>query len=75
MGQYYRLPSEHIRTLFPQGLPWRYQQQVYDSVCGRMHFILPNFELPDSIYYFSFQVIEYLFRSQTVMYVLGEDIQ
>lgn len=74
MGQYYRLPSEHIRTLFPQGLPWRYQQQVYASVCGIMH-CLYNFELSDSISYFSFRVIEYLFISQTVMYVLGEDVQ
>lgn len=28
IGQYYTLPSEHIRTLFPHGLPWRYRQQV-----------------------------------------------
>ncbi|XP_054477958.1 28S ribosomal protein S29, mitochondrial [Anoplopoma fimbria] len=27
-GQYYTLPSAHVRTLFPHGLPRRYQQQV-----------------------------------------------
>lgn len=28
IGQYYTVPSAHIRTLFPHGLPPRYQQQV-----------------------------------------------
>lgn len=28
IGQYYRIPSADIRTAFPHGLPWRYQQQV-----------------------------------------------
>ncbi|XP_070690727.1 small ribosomal subunit protein mS29 [Pempheris klunzingeri] len=28
IGQYYTLPSKHIRSLFPHGLPRRYQQQV-----------------------------------------------
>lgn len=32
IGQYYTLPSAHIRTLFPSGLPWRYQQQVSSSL-------------------------------------------
>lgn len=32
IGQYYTLPSAHIRTLFPHGLPWRYQQQVFAPV-------------------------------------------
>ncbi|XP_031155222.1 28S ribosomal protein S29, mitochondrial [Sander lucioperca] len=35
IGQYYTLPSAHIRTLFPHGLPWRYQQQVktFNEAC------------------------------------------
>ncbi|XP_026041448.1 small ribosomal subunit protein mS29 [Astatotilapia calliptera] len=35
IGQYYTLPSAHIRTLFPSGLPWRYQQQVktFNEAC------------------------------------------
>lgn len=35
MGQYYTLPSAHIRTLFPHGLPRRYQQQVktFNEAC------------------------------------------
>ncbi|KAL7393997.1 hypothetical protein ABVT39_019017 [Epinephelus coioides] len=35
IGQYYTLPSEHIRTLFPQTLPRRYQQQVktFNEAC------------------------------------------
>ncbi|KAA8591651.1 hypothetical protein FQN60_017025, partial [Etheostoma spectabile] len=35
MGQYYTLPSAHIRTLFPHSLPWRYQQQVktFNEAC------------------------------------------
>ncbi|TDH11768.1 hypothetical protein EPR50_G00064180 [Perca flavescens] len=35
MGQYYTLPSAQIRTLFPHGLPWRYQQQVktFNEAC------------------------------------------
>lgn len=28
IGQFYTLPSEHIRLLFPHGLPKRYQQQA-----------------------------------------------
>uniref|UniRef100_A0A3Q3W8L3 Small ribosomal subunit protein mS29 n=1 Tax=Mola mola TaxID=94237 RepID=A0A3Q3W8L3_MOLML len=35
IGQYYALPSAHIRTLFPHGLPWRYQQQLktFNEAC------------------------------------------
>ncbi|KAF3839715.1 hypothetical protein F7725_018432, partial [Dissostichus mawsoni] len=35
MGQYYTLPSTHIRTLFPHGLPGRYQQQLktFNEAC------------------------------------------
>ncbi|XP_068592395.1 small ribosomal subunit protein mS29 isoform X1 [Cebidichthys violaceus] len=35
MGQYYTLPSAHIRTLFPHGLPRRYQQQArtFNEAC------------------------------------------
>ncbi|XP_042346745.1 28S ribosomal protein S29, mitochondrial [Plectropomus leopardus] len=35
IGQYYTLPSAHIRTLFPHTLPWRYQQQVktFNEAC------------------------------------------
>ncbi|XP_022612476.1 28S ribosomal protein S29, mitochondrial [Seriola dumerili] len=35
IGQYYTLPSAHIHTLFPRGLPWRYQQQVkaFNEAC------------------------------------------
>ncbi|XP_020492755.1 28S ribosomal protein S29, mitochondrial [Labrus bergylta] len=35
IGQYYTLPSAHIRTLFPHGLPRRYQQQVktFNEAC------------------------------------------
>lgn len=35
IGQYYALPSAHIRTLFPHGLPWRYRQQVktFNEAC------------------------------------------
>ncbi|XP_034730979.1 28S ribosomal protein S29, mitochondrial [Etheostoma cragini] len=35
IGQYYTLPSAHIRTLFPHSLPWRYQQQVktFNEAC------------------------------------------
>ncbi|CAK6973558.1 S ribosomal protein S29%2C mitochondrial [Scomber scombrus] len=35
IGQYYTVPPAHIRTLFPQGLPWRYQQQVktFNEAC------------------------------------------
>ncbi|TKS82110.1 28S ribosomal protein S29, mitochondrial [Collichthys lucidus] len=35
LGQYYTLPSAHVRTLFPHGLPWRYQQQVktFNEAC------------------------------------------
>ncbi|KAF3691971.1 28S ribosomal protein S29, mitochondrial [Channa argus] len=28
IGQYYTLPSSHVHTLFPHGLPGRYQQQL-----------------------------------------------
>lgn len=35
IGQYYTLPSAHVRTLFPQTLPRRYQQQVktFNEAC------------------------------------------
>ncbi|XP_060937176.1 28S ribosomal protein S29, mitochondrial [Limanda limanda] len=35
LGQYYTLPSAHISTVFPHGLPWRYQQQVktFNEAC------------------------------------------
>uniref|UniRef100_A0A7N9ALK4 Small ribosomal subunit protein mS29 n=1 Tax=Mastacembelus armatus TaxID=205130 RepID=A0A7N9ALK4_9TELE len=35
IGQYYTLPSAHIRTGFPHGLPWRYEQQVktFNEAC------------------------------------------
>lgn len=35
LGQYYTLPSAHIRPLFPHGLPWRYQQQMktFNEAC------------------------------------------
>lgn len=35
LGQFYTLPSAHIRPLFPHGLPWRYQQQVktFNEAC------------------------------------------
>lgn len=35
IGQYYMLPSAHVRTLFPQTLPRRYQQQVktFNEAC------------------------------------------
>ncbi|XP_045902038.1 28S ribosomal protein S29, mitochondrial isoform X2 [Micropterus dolomieu] len=35
IGQYYTMPSAHIRTVFPHGLPWRYQQQVktFNEAC------------------------------------------
>lgn len=35
LAQYYTLPSAHIRTLFPHGLPRRYQQQVktFNEAC------------------------------------------
>ncbi|XP_068426130.1 small ribosomal subunit protein mS29 [Clinocottus analis] len=35
IGQYYTLPSAHIRTLFPHGLPRRYQQQLktFNEAC------------------------------------------
>lgn len=40
IGQYYTLPPAHIRTLFPHGLSWRYQQQVCAYVCDSVHIIL-----------------------------------
>ncbi|KAM4580730.1 small ribosomal subunit protein mS29 isoform 1-T2 [Odontesthes bonariensis] len=35
IGQFYTLPSAHVRSLFPHGLPWRYQQQVktFNEAC------------------------------------------
>ncbi|XP_069551991.1 small ribosomal subunit protein mS29 isoform X1 [Brachyistius frenatus] len=35
IGQYYTLPFEQIRPLFPHGLPWRYQQQMktFNEAC------------------------------------------
>ncbi|XP_034408857.1 28S ribosomal protein S29, mitochondrial [Cyclopterus lumpus] len=35
IGQYFTVPSAHIRTLFPHGLPRRYQQQVktFNEAC------------------------------------------
>ncbi|XP_041797644.1 28S ribosomal protein S29, mitochondrial [Chelmon rostratus] len=35
VGQYYTLPPAHIHTLFPNTLPWRYQQQVktFNEAC------------------------------------------
>uniref|UniRef100_A0A8C7YPE8 Small ribosomal subunit protein mS29 n=1 Tax=Oryzias sinensis TaxID=183150 RepID=A0A8C7YPE8_9TELE len=35
IGQFYTLPAEHIRLLFPHGLPNRYQQQVktFNEAC------------------------------------------
>ncbi|XP_029360596.1 small ribosomal subunit protein mS29 [Echeneis naucrates] len=35
IGQYYPLPSADVHTLFPHGLPWRYQQQVktFNEAC------------------------------------------
>uniref|UniRef100_A0A8P4KBT9 Small ribosomal subunit protein mS29 n=1 Tax=Dicentrarchus labrax TaxID=13489 RepID=A0A8P4KBT9_DICLA len=34
-GQYYTLPSAHVRTVFPHGLPMRYKQQVktFNEAC------------------------------------------
>lgn len=35
LGQFYTLPAAHSRTLFPHGLPYRYQQQVktFNEAC------------------------------------------
>ncbi|XP_041844753.1 28S ribosomal protein S29, mitochondrial [Melanotaenia boesemani] len=35
VGQFYTLPSAHVRPLFPHGLPWRYQQQIktFNEAC------------------------------------------
>lgn len=35
LGQYYTLPSAHVRTAFPHGLPWRYREQVktFNEAC------------------------------------------
>ncbi|KAF4088412.1 hypothetical protein AMELA_G00081570 [Ameiurus melas] len=34
-GQYYTLPSEHVRTMFPHGLPSRFQMQIktFNEAC------------------------------------------
>lgn len=35
IGQHYTLPSAHINTLFPHGLPWRFKQRVktFNEAC------------------------------------------
>ncbi|XP_028985836.1 28S ribosomal protein S29, mitochondrial [Betta splendens] len=35
IGQYYTIPSAHVHKLFPNGLPWRYEQQVktFNEAC------------------------------------------
>ncbi|XP_040901282.1 28S ribosomal protein S29, mitochondrial isoform X2 [Toxotes jaculatrix] len=35
VGQFYTLPPAHVRTAFPHGFPWRYQQQVktFNEAC------------------------------------------
>lgn len=40
IGQHYTLPSAHIRTLFPHGLPRRFQQQVCAYVYDNPQIVL-----------------------------------
>lgn len=58
IGQYFTLPSAQIRTLFPHGLPRRYQQQVCAYVCDCVYFLLTGswIVLCDWIYCFCLNV-------------------